>query len=85
MHIILSFFELDLIFLLFHFGVEVAFGAGLKELSLIMLVSLSSLLQSFAKELYIYSSVIRQELKPLSKNDGKLHEGHIQVRLLFRQ
>ena len=44
MHIILSFFEIDLIFLLLHFGVEVAFGAGLKGLSLIMPVSLSSLL-----------------------------------------
>ena len=56
MHIILSFLQIDLIFLLLHFGVEVAFGAGLKELSLVILVSLSSLLQSCAKECYIFFS-----------------------------
>ena len=41
------------------------FGAGLKELSPIMPVSPSSLLQSCAKKLYIFSSGKWQQLEPL--------------------
>ena len=57
MHIILRFFKIDLIFLLLHLGVEVAFGAGFKELFLIMLVSLTSQLQSCAKVLDVNTLV----------------------------
>ena len=55
MHIILTFFEIVLLFLLLHFGVEEEFRAWLKKVSLMMPLSSLSVFQSGTKELYIFS------------------------------
>ena len=71
---------------LFLIGVEVAFGAGLKMKEVSPRLDLSKkVFWSEAKEENILLCVNKPVLKPLTRNEGILQEGHIHVRLLFKQ